>query len=102
MAYGLRATFHLALQASPGQFVFEWDMIINATYVANWHAVKQRQKQEVLYNNARENKSRQYHDYQQGQFVYNKSKDIKRKLNPDKEGPFKSVSAHINGTITIC
>ena len=28
-------------------------------------------------------------------------KDIKRKLNPDKEGPFKIVSVHTNGTITI-
>ena len=63
VAYGLRSTFHSALQASPGQFVFGRDMLVNATYVANWHAVKQRKQQAALYNNARENKSRQYHDY---------------------------------------
>ena len=101
VAYGLRSTFHSALQASPGQFVFGRDMLVNATYVANWHAVEQRKQQAALYNNARENKSRQYHNYQPGQFVYVKNKDIKGKLNPDKEGPFEIVSVHTNGTITI-
>ena len=101
VAYGLRSTYHTALQASPGQLAFGRDIIVNATYVANWHTIKQRKQKEALYNNARENKSRLAHDYQTGNFVYVKNKDIKRKLNPDKEGPFDIVSIHINGTIII-
>ena len=101
VAFGLRSTFHTALQASPGQLAFGRDMIINATYLANWQAIKQRKEISTLYNNARENKSRLSHDYQPGQFVYIKNKDIKRKLNPDKDGPFEIISVHTNGTITI-
>ena len=101
VAWGIRSTFHTALQATPGQLAFGRDMIVNATYMANWHAIKERKQQNTLYNNARENKSRQTHDYQPGQFVYIKNKDIKRKLNPDKAGPFEIISVHTNGTITI-
>jgi hypothetical protein len=35
VAYGLRATYHLPLAASPGQLVVGWDMIINATYLTD-------------------------------------------------------------------
>ena len=42
VAYGLRSTYHSALKASPGQLAFGRDMIINATYIANWHAIKER------------------------------------------------------------
>jgi Integrase zinc binding domain len=36
VAYGLQATYHSSLAASPGQLIFGRDMIINAIYLANW------------------------------------------------------------------
>jgi hypothetical protein len=36
VAYGLRATYHSSLAASPGQLIFGFNMIINAIYLANW------------------------------------------------------------------
>ena len=101
VAWGLRSTFHTALQASPGQLVFGRDVIVNATYMANWQAIKEWKQKSTLYDNVREKNSRLSHDYQPGQFVYVKNKDIKRKLNLDKEGQFEIVSIHANGTITI-
>ena len=79
----------ISLQASPGKLAFGRDMLINATYLANWHAIKQREKQATLYNKARESRRRKLHDYQSKQFEFVKKKDIKRKLNPDKEGPYE-------------
>ena len=35
ITFGLRATYHTSLLASPGQIVFGRDMVINAAYVAN-------------------------------------------------------------------
>ena len=101
VAWGLRSTYHSALKGSPVQVVFGRDMIVNSTYLANWKFIKQRKEHGILYNNARKNKNNVQFDYQPGQSVYVVNTDIKRKLNPDKEGPFEIISAHTNGTLTI-
>jgi hypothetical protein len=101
VAWSLRSTHHTAIQASPGQLVFGRDMIINTTYIANWRQIRQKQRNNALINNARENKSRISHDYQPGQQIYIINRDIKRKLSPDKEGPFAIKKIHTNGTLTI-
>jgi hypothetical protein len=36
VAYGMRTTYHTELQATPDQVVYGCDMIINATYIADW------------------------------------------------------------------
>ena len=64
-------------------------------------SLKKKKERGTIYNNARENKHNIQFDYQPGQYIFIKNKDIKRKLNPDKEGPFQVVSSHTNGTITI-
>ena len=101
VAFGIRSTFHSSLQASPGQITFGRDMIITSTYLANWKFIRAHQKKNTLYNNARENKKRIQHDYQPGQNIYILNKDIKRKLNPIKEGPFRIVRIHTNGTLVV-
>ena len=101
VVFALRSTHHTSIQSSPGQLVFGRDIIINATYIANWREIRQRQRKNVLYNNARENRNRISFDYQPGQFVYSVNKDIKRKLNPNKDGPYEIVGVHTNGTLTI-
>ena len=47
IAWGIRSTFHSTLRASPGQVVFDCDMIINATYVANWRYIKEQKETEA-------------------------------------------------------
>ena len=76
-------------------------MIIGATYIANWRELRQRQRRNTLRNNERENKHRIPHDFQPGQFVYVITKDIKKKLSPDKNGPYEIIANHTNGNLTI-
>lgn len=101
VAWALRTTFHTALRTSPGQLTFGQDMVIPATYLANWRLIQSRRHKNVLYNNARENRSRLDHDYKVGDEVFLIVKDLQRKLNPVKQGPFRIVQVHTNGTVTI-
>ena len=100
VAWGIRSTYHTALQASPAQIAFGRDMIINATYLANWHRTTAHQRSRALQNTLRENASRISHDYQPNHMVYITDRDVKRKLDV-KKGPFRIISAHTNGTVTI-
>jgi len=75
-------------------------MIINATYLANWHKSTAHQRSRALQNNLNENAKRIQHDYQPNDMVYLTDKDVKRKLDV-KQGPFRIVSIHTNGTVTI-
>eukprot|EP00957_Ditylum_brightwellii_P183577 13983275-Ditylum_brightwellii.AAC.1 len=36
IAFALRATYHTTLSTTPGQVVFGHNMIVSATYIANW------------------------------------------------------------------
>ena len=100
IAWGLRSAYHTSLQTTPGHLTFGRDMVIHATYLANWHAIRQRNQSSVLRNNARENRRRQRHTYRVGDLVFVSNQDIKRKLAV-KEGPFPITKVHTNGTITI-
>ena len=99
-AYGLRATYHSNLLASPGQVVFGRDMIVNATYATRWKDISDRRKHQAITNNLRENKSRISHDYAVGDTVYIRNDDIKRKLDP-MPGPFRILQGFTNGTVKI-
>ena len=101
IAWALRTTFHTSLQTSPGQLTFGRDMVIPATYLANWHNITNRRHNNILYNNARENKSRIDYDYKVGDFVFILTKDINRKLADVKKGPFRIAIVHTNATVTI-
>jgi len=100
VAYGLRATYHSSLTASPCQLVFGRDMIINAIYLANWKDINTRRTTQIHSNNRYENKSRIPHDYSVGDLVYIRKSNVEQKLNPLK-GPFAINKVHSNGTVTI-
>jgi len=101
IAWALRTTFHTSLRASPGQLAFGRDMIISATYLANWHQIHTRRHRNILYDNARENRKRIDYDYKVGDFVYVLTKEINRKLAQTKQGPFRILTIHTNATVTI-
>ena len=48
VAWGLRSTYHSALRASPGQLTFGRDMILQASYLANWHYVHSLRRRNVI------------------------------------------------------
>jgi len=101
IAWALRTTYHTSLRTSPGQLAFGQDMIVPATYLANWRHIHERRQKNILYNNARENRSRIEHDYKVGDFVFLLTKDIQRKLAAVKKGPFRITIIHTNVTVTI-
>ena len=76
-------------------------MLINTTYIVNWRKIRQRQRNNALINNARENRSRIPHDYQPNQQIYDTNRDIKKKLRTDKERQSIISMIHTNGTLTI-
>jgi hypothetical protein len=96
----MRATHHTELQASPAQVVFGRDMIINATYLADWKAIADRRNTSVLRNNTRENAQRVPHQYLVGEKVYIRVSNISRKLDV-QEGPFEILKINSNGTVSI-
>ena len=100
VAYGLRATYHSSIAASPGQLVFGRDMVINSIYLANWKNLATRRQTQIHHNNVSENKSRISHDYNINDLVYIRKSAVEQKLSP-LQGPFPIVKVHTNGTVTI-
>jgi hypothetical protein len=102
VAFAIRATFHTTLQASPCQLIFQRDMITNATFTANWAAIRTRKQRQVNIDNAHENSRRISHSYSENDLVLIK-KDTTNlpKLACPTEGPFKIVQVKTNGTVVI-
>ena len=88
------------LNSTPGQLAFGREMVISATYIANWHYINNTKLSNTLRNNNRENKSCLPHTYKPGGQVFVSSTDIKRKL-ASKTKPVTILEVHNNGTITI-
>jgi hypothetical protein len=42
VAFALRSTYHMTLQAMPGQLVFGRDMVLNVQHLTDWTAIKAR------------------------------------------------------------
>ena len=55
VAWAIRSTHHTTLQASPAQFIFSRDMLLNVKFIADWEAIRLRKQKVIDTNNAREN-----------------------------------------------
>jgi len=55
-AYGIRATVHGTTQYTPGQLIFNKDMVLRTHMEADLEMVRRRQEQAAIKNNERENK----------------------------------------------
>jgi hypothetical protein len=53
--FGLRATYHITLQATPAQLVFGRDAILNVHFEADWNQIKNRKQKLINKNNIKEN-----------------------------------------------
>ena len=55
--FGVRATYHTTLEATPMQLVFQRDAILPIDYQPDWNKIQNNKRKRIELNNARENKS---------------------------------------------
>jgi hypothetical protein len=65
-------SIHTTLKSSPGSLVFNRDMILNITLIADWHAITQKCEHLINENLMRENHKRICYDYVPNQKVLKK------------------------------
>lgn len=102
MMFAMHATYHTMLQDTPMQLVFGRDAIINTTFEANWHVIKQRKQAIIKKNNEYENRKRIPHTYTIGEKVLYKPKWKSKYGEPSYQGPYQITRVNDNGTIIIC
>jgi hypothetical protein len=102
VAFAVRGTFHTTLQATPSQLIFGRDLILDASFTANWTAIIARKLRQTQLDNARENASRIPHLYVTGDLVLIQlNRRNLPKLARPTEGPYRIVRVHSNGTVVI-
>ena len=100
VAWALRTVYHSTLKSSSGQLTFGRDMVINSTYLANWHQISETRAQNTLRTNLRENAKRISHDYKVGDMVIIVVDKNARKL-ACPSAPKKITQVHCNGNVTL-
>ena len=104
IAWALRSLTHSTLNATPGQLVFNRDMLFDLKYVADWDTIRQRKLKQIQKDNERENSKRKEYTYKVGSKVLIKKDHlhILRKTQLLNNGPF--IIDEVNnkrGTLTI-
>ena len=103
VAWAIRTTISTATNYSPGQLIFNHDMIMQTAVTVNWELIKQRRRELAVVANNRENKSRIEHSYSvddQVLIILDK-KEQGPKLSSPTEGPYKILKLYTNGTVKI-
>ena len=98
--FAVRSTIHSALEASPGALVFQRDMILDIPTIADWELIRQNRQQLIDNRLILANRKRFAHDYQVNDEVL-KLVYKPNKLENRAEGPYRIISVHTNGTVTI-
>ena len=92
------------MNATPGQLVFNRDMLFDLKYVADWETIRKRKYAQTSKDNIRENSKRREYTYKIGSkgLVKKDHLHILRKTELRNGGPF-IVNEYNNerGTITI-
>ena len=65
-AWAIRTSVHSVLKHSPGQLVYNRDMVIHDYKQANWELVHKRRRVQQIKNNERENRSRTNYKWKEG------------------------------------
>ena len=74
--FGVRATYHTTLEATPMQLVFQRDAILPIDYQPDWNKIQNNKRKRIELNNARENKSRIPHEYKVGDDINHQEQEI--------------------------
>ncbi len=71
--HAMQAGVHSTLGSSPGNLLFNRDMFLNIHFIADWHAITQRQEHLIHENLMWENHKRRGYDYAPEQLVLKKN-----------------------------
>ena len=98
--FAVQITYHTNLQATPGQLIFGFDMILNTPFIEDWEAIMLHKKKIIDKNNQLENKNRKSHTYiiQDKVLVRNKKEN---KYEEPCVGPYPITQVWTNGNFTI-
>jgi hypothetical protein len=95
--HAMRVGIHSTMGSSPGNLVFNEDMFLNITLIADWHAITLKREHLINENLMKENQKRRRYDYQK---ILKKTWKP-RKLGIRTTGPYTILQTHVNGTVTI-
>jgi hypothetical protein len=98
--HAMQAGVHSTLGSSPGNLVFNRDMILKLPLIADWHAITQRREHLIHENLMRENQKIRGCDYAPQHMIL-KKKWKPKILGKRTIGPYKIVQVHVNGTVAI-
>ena len=101
VAYAVRCSHHSTLNATPGQLVFGRDMLLDLKFEPNYEQMWAKKQKRIKYDNIRENSKRAAHDYKVDDYVYIIKDGQYRKLEGDKQGPFRITEVFTNGTVRL-
>lgn len=101
-AWAMRTSPNMITTYSPGNLVFERDMIFHKKVIAGWELIQSRHRAQKIRDNTRENRSRINYKY----VIWDKVRIItttrKRKLfGFEQKGPYNITTVYYNGTVTI-
>ena len=90
---------HITLQASPSQFFFTRDILLNVKFIADLEAIRIRKETVISQDNIGEYSLRVV--LQVGSQILITNKDITRKVNCPTKDSFQIIHVDINGTIIV-
>ena len=99
--YAVRCSYHSTLGATPGQLVFGRDMLLDISFDHDYQQAWAKKQRQIIKDNQRENSKRVPHDYVVGEKAYVTSDEIGRKLDGEREGPYRIIRVHANGTVVL-
>ena len=99
VAWAVWSTYHMILNATPGQLIFGRDMVLPIQFQADWARIELRKQESINQSNVQENSKRIDHDYQVGDEVLLEKQGIIRKMTQPRTGPFEIIKVHTNGTV---
>jgi hypothetical protein len=76
--HGMRAGVHSTLGSSPGNLLFNRDMVLNINLIVDWHAITQRREHLIHEELMRESQKRRGYNYAPQQMI------LKKKWKPKK------------------
>ena len=101
VAYAIRCSHHSTLNTTHGQLVFGRDMLLDLKFEPNYEQMWAKKQKRFKYNNIRENSKRAAHDYNVDDYVYIITYGQYRKLEGDKQCPFRITEVLTNGTVRL-
>ena len=97
--FGVRATYHTTLEATPSQLVFGRDAILPIQHQADWKYIQTKKQKLIDMNNKRENRTRIPHEYKVGDMILVSRNKRSKHGEREKNGPYPIVQVNNNGTV---